>query len=245
MSSIDNAVNFAVGIAEDDSHGYSQINRDGDPDYDCSSLVIDAYKQAGYNVADASYTGDMYNIFTANRQFYDVTDLIDLPTGEGLQRGDILLKPDSHTAIYIGDGQIVHASIDEAGTIYGRKKGDQTGREICTRSYYNKPWTYVLRPIDLMEVINVFKFDDIEEGSQNCSVLALAEILVARGYISRDTFNDVINRNFLFTADLKSGLMDYQQVRIQQGQQIGTDGKPDGQCYHATWADLLGLAEVS
>ena len=64
-----------------------------------------------------------------------------------LKKGDVLLAHNSkrkHTAIYIGDGMIVHASLNEKGTITGGKGGDQTGREICTRSNYGE-WDYVLR----------------------------------------------------------------------------------------------------
>lgn len=64
-----------------------------------------------------------------------------------LKKGDVLLAHNSkrkHTAIYLGDGQIVHASLNEKGTISGGKKGDNTGREICTRSNYGD-WDYVLR----------------------------------------------------------------------------------------------------
>ena len=32
-------VDWAVSVAKDDKHGYSQPNRGGDPDYDCSSFV--------------------------------------------------------------------------------------------------------------------------------------------------------------------------------------------------------------
>ena len=64
---------------------------------------------------------------------------------ENLRRGDVLLNEKHHTAIYCGNGQIVHASLNEKGGIYGGKTGDQTGREICVRSYYDRPWDYVLR----------------------------------------------------------------------------------------------------
>ena len=37
--------------------------------------------------------------------------------------------------------KIGHASINELGTVKGGKTGDQTGREVCTREWYNKGWT--------------------------------------------------------------------------------------------------------
>lgn len=42
--------------------------------------------------------------------------------------------------------RIGHASIDERGRVSGGAAGDQTGREVCTRSWYNKPWIAVIRP---------------------------------------------------------------------------------------------------
>lgn len=41
---------------------------------------------------------------------------------------------------------IGHASIDERGKAKGGSAGDQTGREVYTRSWYSKPWTAVIRP---------------------------------------------------------------------------------------------------
>jgi len=38
--------------------------------------------------------------------------------------------------------RIGHASISEKGTING-SKGDQTGGEVCVRSWYSKPWDYM------------------------------------------------------------------------------------------------------
>lgn len=40
---------------------------------------------------------------------------------------------------------IVHSSIDENRKARGGKAGDQTGCEVCTRSWYSKPWGMVLR----------------------------------------------------------------------------------------------------
>ena len=43
MSIKDKAVQWVIGVAEDNSHGYDQSSRWG-PDYDCSSFVISAFK---------------------------------------------------------------------------------------------------------------------------------------------------------------------------------------------------------
>lgn len=142
MSIIDNAVTRALEIAEDDSHGYDQANRWG-PDYDCSSLVIDCFKHAGLPLS-CTYTGNMRSDMM-RCGFEDVTGSVDLATGAGLERGDVLLNYVHHTALYIGNGQIVQASINEYGTTTGGQTGDQTGREIYTRGYYNYPWDCVLR----------------------------------------------------------------------------------------------------
>ncbi len=41
--------------------------------------------------------------------------------------------------------RIAHASIDERKSIKGGKAGDQTAKELCIRSWYSKPWDYVIR----------------------------------------------------------------------------------------------------
>ena len=148
MGVIDTAVQWMVGIANDNSHGYDQSNRWG-PDYDCSSLVISAYERAGVPVKSkggATYTGNMKRAFL-NNGFKDVTSSVNLSTGAGMKKGDVLLNETHHTALVVTDGAgtIVHASINEKGTAVGGASGDQTGKEICTRSYYNYPWGCVLR----------------------------------------------------------------------------------------------------
>lgn len=42
--------------------------------------------------------------------------------------------------------KIGHASIDERGKGRDGQAGDQTGREVCTREWYAKGWTVLLRP---------------------------------------------------------------------------------------------------
>lgn len=43
---------------------------------------------------------------------------------------------------------LIHASINENRQIKNGKAGDQTGKEVCTREWYSKPWSFVLRPKD-------------------------------------------------------------------------------------------------
>lgn len=43
---------------------------------------------------------------------------------------------------------IGHASIDENGKANSGTAGDQTGKEVCTRSWYNKSWDVVIRAKD-------------------------------------------------------------------------------------------------
>ena len=144
MTIIESATSWAIGIAKDQSHGYSQAYRWG-PDYDCSSLVISAYKQAGVPIDTTvvNYTGNMQNL--KKYGFKDVTKSVNFNTGNGLQRGDILWWHGSgttgHTAIYIGNNQIVHAR----GQSYGSSKTGDQGSEIAVTSYYRGSWQHVYR----------------------------------------------------------------------------------------------------
>ena len=142
---VDNALEWALQIAADNSHGYDQAHRDG-PDYDCSSFLSWAYYNAGLNTRPGytPSTSEMYSVFRA-AGFTDVTSQVNLSNGSGAVAGDVFLHVGHHTAMYIGNEQVVHASINEHGGITGGQTGDQTGGEICTRSYYNHPWDYVLR----------------------------------------------------------------------------------------------------
>ena len=123
-SRIEAMVNYAIAIAEDDSHGYSWSDR-WDVDRDCSSLMYDAADHAGYGVGrgpdKTRYTGTMEADFSA-------AGFSVLPYGGELVRGDILLNG-HHTEMYIGDGMNVGAHIAETGDVYG-EPGDQTGYEI-------------------------------------------------------------------------------------------------------------------
>lgn len=141
------AASFMEGIALDDSHGYDQAYRWGERgDFDCSSLLINAWEYAGVPVKKngATYTGNMYPVFT-HLGFKDVTKQVNLVTGEGMERADVLLNHVHHTAMYCGNGKEVEASVNEKGTATGGAPGDQTGKEILIRNYRNFPWDAVLR----------------------------------------------------------------------------------------------------
>ena len=141
----DAAASWMEAMAADNSHGYDQGSRWG-PDYDCSSLVISAYKKAGVPLT-CTYTGNMKADMLAHH-FRDVTKMVSLASGSGLIRGDVLLHEVQHTAMYVGGGKIVHAAGNEYGKATGGKTGDQTGGEICKAAYFNfgkSGWDCVLR----------------------------------------------------------------------------------------------------
>lgn len=142
---VEKAVRWAVGIANDNRHGYDQSSRWG-LDYDCSSLVISAFEQAGIKLKSggATYTGNMYDV-AIKKGFKNVITSVNRANGAGIKRGDILLNTQHHAALATGNGQIVQASANEFGRATGGKTGDQTGNEILTKGYYNFPWDYVLR----------------------------------------------------------------------------------------------------
>lgn len=145
MGKIETATKWIINIANDNSHGYDQNNRWG-PDYDCSSLVISAWDYAGVPVKKngATYTGDMKKAFLKSG-FSDVTSKVNRNTQSGMKRGDVLLNEVNHTALHIGNGQIVAARKNEMGTTHGGRPGDQTGQEIMIQNYYDFPWDCVLR----------------------------------------------------------------------------------------------------
>ena len=80
---------------------------------------------------------------------------------------------------------IGHASCTETGKAKNGLAGDQTGKEVCTRNWYNKPWDYVLIPCS----------DALAENSARiCEQICACELV---GY-------DQNERNSLWKAYLKS-----------------------------------------
>lgn len=147
MSKTEKAIQWMEETADSAKHGYDQRYRWGEKgDYDCSSAVITAWENAGVPVKTmgATYTGNMYRVFI-QAGFKDVTATCNLNNGDGMKRGDVLLNDANHTAMFCGNYRLVQASINEKGTVIGGVPGDQTGREFWIRSYYNYPWTHILR----------------------------------------------------------------------------------------------------
>lgn len=169
MTKTEKAIRQMETWAKDDSHGYDQDYRWGEKgDYDCSSAVIQAWQNAGVPVKSggATYTGDMKNVFLKNG-FVDVTSKVNVATGSGLLRGDVLLNEAHHVAMYCGNGKEVEASINEKGTAHGGKPGDQTGKEFLIRSYRNYPWNCVLRYRG-----NIFSASDTEKKQNAVAYVA-------------------------------------------------------------------------
>lgn len=232
MSIIQDAVSWARRIATDDTHGYDQANRWG-ADYDCSSFVISAYKAAGVPL-ECTYTGDMRGDML-RRGFIDVTATCNLSTGAGVAAGDVLLNYARHTALAIGGGRIVQASVNERGTATGGQTGDQTGREIAERAYYNYPWDCVLRYTaddaadeeDSGEYVPSYWYAValplLKPGMTHGAVKAVQQLLEANGYAIEDC----------------TGKMDATTVAAVKTFQDNHGLDPDGEVGGATWAALL------
>ena len=149
MGKIQKMIDYAVAVAKDDRHGYSQVRRwpKQGTDFDCATLMYESAHKAGYDVGEGPdktrYTGTMLADFkkagfTAVPFDGNLSDLTP---------GDILLNVVHHTEMYIGNGKFVGAHIAETGDTDG-KPGDQTGNEISVCKAYipDFGWDYVLVP---------------------------------------------------------------------------------------------------
>lgn len=197
MTKIESYVSWMEKIAADQSHGYSQESRWGTPDYDCSSFTISALEQAGIpaKTKGATYTGNLYQVLT-QIGFKDVTSSVNLSTGKGIQRGDVLMYHKQgnigHVAVSQGNGKIVHAR----GKSYGSAAPGDQGTEIqrdC--AYYNPGWQYVLRyggqdPAEEPESYYTgscyVKLGEFIQGCYGPQVANLQRLLNSKGYKGKD-----------------------------------------------------------
>lgn len=141
---VEKMLTWAVNTANDDSVGYSQKNRLGNPDYDCSSFVAAACRAAGINVSASSTTRTLKTQLEKLNFEWIPWNNINNNTSK-LKPGDILLDIGKHTEIYMGNGQNVGAHMD-----YDHPQGgDKNGKEVSVGPYYNNvngvSWDGVLR----------------------------------------------------------------------------------------------------
>ena len=151
---INDAVEFAVNIANDNAHGYSQRIRSlyeiNDPkSFDCSSLACTAYyyafmkngltQQARYLKEHCSYTGNMLNMCNCG---FEVVARNQTAHAQ-MQKGDLELNVTHHVAMAIDRDNIVHARSSEGTT----NTIDDSGNEIRTQPWYlySHGWTHRLR----------------------------------------------------------------------------------------------------
>lgn len=160
MNRIEPAVQYAESIAADNYHGYSQPRRViaktpaealAIKDGDCSSTTLNGLVVAGIDIGAATVTANMLQPLI-DAGFVDVKSSVNMETGEGLQRCDVLLRPPTkersgHTGFITGRNAVTHKveMVQAAGDFDG-KAGDLSGREITIIPYYSSGnFKYVLR----------------------------------------------------------------------------------------------------
>lgn len=222
MTTVEKAISWMEALARDDSHGYDQAYRWGERgDYDCSSAVITAWKQAGVPL-ESTYTGNM-RADMLRHGFVDVT-------GQALKRGDVLLNEVHHVAMYCGDGMEVEASVNERGTATGGQPGDQTGREMLIRSYRDYPWDCVLRYQSVEEVVCTFGVSTVKQGTVSSSARLLQTLLKGLGYTGIAGAGLSIDGDA--GAHTDHAIREYQ---ADHGLEV------DGECGPATWRSIIGI----
>lgn len=257
---IHDAVEFAVNIANDNNHGYSQRIRslyeiDDPKSFDCSSLACTAYyyaflkngltTQARYLKEHCSYTGNMLNMCNCG---FEVVARNQTAHSQ-MQKGDLELNTTYHVAMAIDKDNIVHARSSEGTT----DTKDNSGNEIRTQPWYlySHGWTHRLRftgnGIDFTALTTdtdkpavkpttptggkyMFEPKTVKAGDKNTSVLLLQEILRARGFKGKDKKELDLDRSA--GDNTIYALKQYQKSRGLEA---------DGICGTATWNDLIAI----
>ena len=233
MNKIGAAVELARCMAADGKHGYDQTHRWG-PDYDCSSLLITVWEQAGVHVrtGGATYTGNMREVFL-RCGFADVTSEVSLGDGRGLVAGDVLLNHRNHTAMMVDGYNLVQARINELGTVTGGQTGDQNGGEIAVGSYYNFPWDCVLRYREndgeegekaAEETVQLRELPLLRRGSRGDAVRAAQYLLLCRGLTLPKYGADGD-----YGQETEDAVKEFQRLKGLEA---------DGECGALTWAAL-------
>ena len=257
---INDAVEFAVNIANDNNHGYSQRIRslyeiDDPKSFDCSSLACTAYyyaflkngltTQARYLKEHCSYTGNMLNMCNCGFEIVARNQT----AHSQMQKGDLELNVTHHVAMAIDRDNIVHARSSEGTT----DTKDNSGNEIRTQPWYlySHGWTHRLRftgnGIDFTALTTdtnkpavkpttptggkyMFEPKTVKAGDKNTSVLLLQEILKSRGFKGKNKKD--LDLDWEAGDNTIYALKQYQKSR-------GLD--VDGVCGSATWEDLIAI----
>lgn len=257
---INDAVEFAVNIANDNNHGYSQRIRslyeiDDPKSFDCSSLACTAYyyaflkngltTQARYLKEHCSYTGNMLNMCNCGFEIVARNQT----AHSQMQKGDLELNVTHHVAIAIDRDNIVHARSSEGTT----DTKDNSGNEIRTQPWYlySHGWTHRLRftgnGIDFTALTTdtnkpavkpttptggkyMFEPKTVKAGDKNTSVLLLQEILKSRGFKGKNKKD--LDLDWEAGDNTIYALKQYQKSR---GLNV------DGVCGSATWKDLIAI----
>lgn len=198
MPKIEKAVLWAIAIAADDRHGYSQVHRNS-PDYDCSSFVGTALSKADFAVSESSTTRNLESQlikcgFTKCHAPW--------------KRGDIHLAAGHHVTMSTDASHIVHASQSETGGIDGQT-GDQTGREICIRSYYDLQYSNLVhyRYVGNKEPQNIMPELSTAESARSF------DRKIAGAYHTNDRYNlrvgASMNKRVMLTLPSGTGVRNY------------------------------------
>ena len=161
---VDAMIAWAMEIAEDDSHGYSQANRHG-PDYDCTSFVCTALMEGGFQLDHFLSCGGMV------RELPALGFAVYRKGETEPQRGDILVKLGVHAEICMGDGACV-ASHQAYGN---RRSGDQNGHEIDYRS----PDGYCCYFCRKAQYQYILRYEALEIEAQRRTMEAMLDCLAA------------------------------------------------------------------
>lgn len=137
------AISWALSIANNKGYGYSQGARttgwatyQSDPSctsqcgfFDCSSFIAAALTEAGYFKTNPEFTtqNEAQNLQQAG--FTEIAT--SATTSANLQPGDILINQADHTAMYIGNNQLVEAANPTDG--------------LHVSNFYSYPWDSVWR----------------------------------------------------------------------------------------------------
>ena len=259
------AVDFAVGIANDNSHGYSQTVRSlynitSPKSFDCSSLVLTSYyyaflkngltDQANYLKKNCSYTGNMLKMLNVG---FEVVARCQTAHAQMI-KGDVELADNnsngsnSHTALAVDKNNIVHARSSE-GT---RDTRDNSGNEIRTQPWYlySHGWTHRLRftgkGIDFSKLISTSESKPttttakgdrymFEPKTVKLGSKGTSVLLLQEILVARDFRGD---DNQILSLDRVAG---ENTIRALNSYKKSRNMKQDGICDAAVWKDLLAI----